>query len=194
MRTPFLLASTSQWRQQLLAQAGIACEAVDPGVDEATILDAVPAKMAMLRAQAKAGSVAHRYPGAWVLGADQVAHQDGVCFGKPRDDADWRARLRAMRGRTHTLSTGVCLIGPDELLECFHVDSGVRMRKDISDIEIDRYIGCGEARGCAGGYMVERRGAWLIEAVEGDWTNVLGLPVLHVIGRLRARGWTMEVK
>ena len=68
----------------------------------------------------------------------------------------------------------------------------VTMRADISDEEIDSYIELGEARGCAGGYMVERRGAWLIESIDGDWLNVVGLPVLHVVSRLRDRGWRLN--
>lgn len=192
--TPFFLASTSRWRQDLLAGAGIACEAVDPGVDEGAIEDADPVALARARALAKARAVARGRPGAWVLGADQVAHLDGDSFGKPLDDADWRARLRSLRGQVHTLSTGVALIRPDGAEEVFHVDSRVGVRADLSDAEIDTYIAMGEARGCAGGYMVERRGAWLIGTVDGDWTNVLGLPVLEIIRRLRAHGWILEAE
>ena len=75
--------------------------------------------------------------------------------------------------------------------EAFHVTTAVRFRADVSDEEIRQYIRHGEASGCAGGYMVERRGAWLVESVDGDWLNVVGLPVLAVVGRLRARGWRM---
>jgi septum formation protein len=69
----------------------------------------------------------------------------------------------------------------------------VTMRSDLTDAEIDAYIQLGEARGCAGGYMIERRGAWLVESIDGDWLNVVGLPVLHVVSRLRDRGWRVTL-
>lgn len=186
-----LLASTSPWRLGLLRDAGIRCEAVSPEVDEDAITAPDPVALAVARATAKALAVARRSPGALVLGADQVAHLDGEPFGKPRDPEDWIARLRALRGRAHLLSTGVAL-AEDELVESFVVSSEVRFRADVSDEEILDYVALGEARGCAGGYQVERRGAWLVEAVDGDWWNVIGLPLLPLIGHLRARGWRLR--
>ena len=135
-------------------------------------------------------AVARRHPGRLVLGADQVIHLDGEAIGKPPCDEIWRARLMAMRGRRHALTTAIAL-WDGQLLECEAVTTIVQFRSDITDAEIDAYIGCGEARGCAGGYMVERRGAWLVESIEGDWLNVVGLPVLKVVSMLRTRGWRM---
>lgn len=185
-----VLASTSRWRAQLLEDAGIPCRALAPGVDEAAITAGSATALAAARAAAKAEAVAPLAPEAVVLGADQVAHLDGEAFGKPADAADWLARLRALRGRTHTLSTAVCLLGGGLRQERV-VHSRVRFRADLADAELQAYVALGEAAGCAGGYMVERRGAWLIEAVEGDWTNVVGLPIFAVVEALRARGWRM---
>lgn len=182
-----LLASTSPWRLALLRDAGISCEAVSPEVDEEAITSADPVRLAVARACAKALAVARRHTDALVIGADQVAHLDGAPFGKPADASEWRARLRALRGRAHLLSTGVALAEGEDV-ETFVVTSTVRFRADLSDQELDLYVALGEAAGCAGGYQVERRGAWLVESVEGDWWNVIGLPVLPLIGRLRARG------
>lgn len=186
-----LLASGSPWRLSLLLDAGIACEAMSPEVDEGGITAPEPRALALARATAKALDVARRAPGALVVGADQVAHLDGEPFGKPRDPEDWLRRLRALRGRAHTLSTGVALVEGDAV-ESFIVDSVVRFRADLGDDELLAYIAQGEARGCAGGYMVERRGAWLLESIEGDWWNVVGLPLLPLLDRLRARGWRMQ--
>ena len=186
-----LLASTSPWRQSLLRDAGIPCEAVSPAVDEDAVTAPDPVALAVARATAKALAVARRSPGALVVGADQVAHLDGIAFGKPRDREDWITRLSALRGRAHLLSTGVALAEGEEV-ECFVVTSAVRFRADLSDDELLAYVELGEARGCAGGYQVERRGAWLVEAVDGDWWNVIGLPLLPLIGRLRARGWRLQ--
>ena len=191
-RASLVLASGSQWRAGLLAAAGLAAEAVSPDVDEDAIQHADPVELARLRARAKAEAVAALRPGCWVVGADQVVHLDGVPRGKPRDADDWRAGLASLRGRRHALTTAVALIDPEGAVEAFEVHSGVRFRSDLSDVDLDAYVAHGEARGCAGGYMVEGRGAWLVEAVDGDWTNVVGLPIFALIGRLRARGWRLK--
>ena len=186
-----VLASTSKWRKQLLDEAGLFAEPVDPMVDESKIVGDNAIATARLRAQAKAMSVSKNHPDAVVLGADQVIHLDGETIGKPTSDAQWKRRLESMRGRTHLLTTAVFICADGES-ESFEVTTQVRMRADITDAEIDAYIALGEARGCAGGYMVERRGAWFIEAVDGDWLNVVGLPVLHVVTKLRERGWRLN--
>ena len=183
-----ILASSSPWRLAALRDAGIPCETVSPEVDEDTITNSDPVALAVARAVEKARSVAHRHPESLVVGADQVAHLDGEGFGKPTDRVDWMRRLRSLRGRTHQLSTGVALAEGQEI-ETFVVSTAVRFRADISDDELRAYIAGGEGEGCAGGYQVERRGAWLIEAIDGDWWNVIGLPILPLISRLRARGW-----
>jgi septum formation protein len=185
-----VLASTSPWRLQLLGEAGILAEAVAPAVSEEDIVGRGPVETAQLRALAKAKSVAERRPDALVLGADQVIHMDGETIGKPADDSIWLERLQAMRGRTHQLTTAVALVDGDGSEE-FTVTTEVRFRSDLCDDELRAYIVCGEARDCAGGYMIERKGAWLVESIEGDWLNVIGMPVLHLVSRLRARGWSV---
>jgi len=187
---PIVLASTSRWRLQILNDAGIVADATDPNVDESTVMGDGPVETARLRAIAKASAVSRERPNALVIGADQVIYLDGETIGKPRDAHDWRHRLVAMRGRDHKLTTAVAIIEDGEI-EAFEVTTVVRFRSDLTDGEIDRYIQHGEAAGCAGGYMVERRGAWLIEEIRGDWLNVVGMPVLALVGRLRARGWRM---
>jgi septum formation protein len=185
-----VLASTSEWRRHLLREAGIEVDCVPPEVDEAQIRGTDPVQTALMRAEAKAAAVAKCRPGVFVLGADQVIHLDGETIGKPPSVAVWRERLMAMRGREHALTTGVALWdGVEMSLEA--VTTMVRFRSDITDEEIDTYIAGGEARGCAGGYMVERKGAWLVESIDGDWLNVVGLPVLKVVSMLRERGWRM---
>ena len=191
---PVVLASTSTWRLQLLASAGIEVRGEAHDVDEASIAAGDPRALALARARAKAHDVRRRLSregglgDAVVIGADQVAWIDDEVFGKPEDDADWRARLRMLRGRTHTLSTGVVLVGGAGGEVSFCEDSHVRFRGDLEDAELDAYVALGEARGCAGGYMAEGRGAWLIEGIEGDWNNVIGLPVFRLITELRRRG------
>ena len=188
------LASTSPWRQALLREVGVPVKCVDSGVDEEAILGSEPADTARLRARAKAEAAWRRLgreaEGCVVIGADQVAHLDGRAMGKPADAAAHLDQLQALAGRTHLLSTGVALADASGV-EDFVVHTRVRFRSDLDRSELEAYVATGEASGCAGGYMAERRGAWLIEAVDGDWQNVIGLPVFDLIGRLRTRGWRM---
>ena len=188
-----LLASTSSWRLQLLEAVGIPCTAVDPGVNEEAIQHSDPDELARARALAKAMAVVSLHPQGWIVGADQVAHMDGRAFGKPGDRNEWRERLQALRGRTHRLTTGVAVLSPVGR-RVFSVCTEVIFRSDLEDREIEAYMDMGEARGCAGGYMVERRGAWLVERCEGDWCNVIGLPVLHLVTELRAMGWRFPIE
>jgi len=185
-----VLASSSRWRAALLEDAGLPCQAVAPQVDESVINGNSPVDTAILRAVAKAHAVAGRFPESWVIGADQVIHLDGESIGKPGNAEDHLQRLKQLRGRAHQLTTAVAIVEGGRT-ESFHVDTQVVFRADLTDAELSAYVATGEARGCAGGYMVEKRGAWLVERIDGDWLNVVGLPVLELITRLRARGWRL---
>ncbi len=185
-----ILASTSPWRLDLLRRAGVAARGVAPTCDESAIHHADPVTLASLRAAAKAASVRSSVPGvrdAIVIGADQVAHVDGEAFGKPRDADDHRARLRALRGRSHVLSVGVTVLHPAGELH-FVEHTTVWFREDLTDALLDAYVDTREGSGCAGGYAVEGLGAQLIARIDGDWTNVIGLPLFRVIDALRAIG------
>ncbi len=192
-----VLASTSPWRAALLAAAGIPCTTEDPGVDEARLQGGGPEETARCRAAAKALAVAARLgPGTLAIGADQVVHLLGRAFAKPTDTAEHRAMLCALRGHVHDLVTAVCLAkgepgGGAVVVEAFEERSRLAVRADLSDAEIDAYVALGEARGCAGGYRVDAVGLQLVERVEGDWTNVVGLPVPRLVTALRRLGWRL---
>lgn len=189
-----LLASGSPWRRELLLRAGLPCRCEAPEVEEAEIEGEDPVQTARLRALAKARWVAGRNPGRLVIGADQVLWDEAEprpkAIGKPASAEAQLARLRSFVGRRHALCTAVALLAPEEWggEEVFEVRSRVRFRADLTDQELLAYVQWGEARACAGGYMVEGRGAALIEEVEGDLFNVIGLPIFALVGRLRARG------
>lgn len=172
----------------MLSDAGLSAIGVASGVDEGAVVEADPVRLAVALACAKARAVAADHPHAWTIGADSVAHLDGVVMGKPLDAADHAARLRAMRGRTHELVTGWCVVGPEGEASG-HALTPVTMRDDVTDAEIEAYVATGEGAGCAGGYAAEGLGAFLFSRIEGDWFNVLGLPLYPVLGELRRRGW-----
>jgi septum formation protein len=183
---PLLLASSSPWRRALCAQVGLPVEARAPLCDEARFLADSPEELALVRARAKAESLAQ--PDVFVIGADQVCHLAGRVFGKPADRAEHVAQLLALRGRTHRLSDGVVIIGPGGREE-FVVHANVTLRADLSDQEIIQYVESGDADGCAGGYRAEGPGAWLVDHIDGDSFTVVGLPLYDVLRALRRLGW-----
>jgi septum formation protein len=182
-----VLASTSPWRLKVLHDAGIRAEPCAPGVDESSD-EPDPVARARGLARRKAAAVRDRFPDALVLGADQVVTDGRDIWGKPRDPGDHAARLRAMRGRSHDLVTGWALLGP-AAARGGHASTRLWARADVDDAEIDAYVATGEGTGCAGGYAIEGRGVFLFERIEGDWFNVMGLPLLPVLGALRELGW-----
>lgn len=183
-----VLASTSPWRRQMLESAGLRVRCESPGVDERAVIESDPIRLATILAERKADSVARRHPEAWVLGADQVVTDGRDVWGKPVDVADHLARLRSMRGRSHELVTGFALRGPG-LRHTGLERTRMHVRADLHDAELEAYVATGEGAGCAGGYAAEGQGAFLFERIEGDWFNVLGLPLLQVMSVLRAHGW-----
>lgn len=183
-----VLASASSSRRKMLEEAGVRAIAVASGVDEEAVREPDPVALAVALARAKAAAVGARFPEAWVIGADSVAHLDGEAFGKPTSAEEHRARLRRLRGRTHALVTAWCVVGPEG--EAYgHASSPVTVRADVTDDEIDAYVAHGDGGGCAGGYTAEGQGAFLFERIDGDWFNVVGLPLYQVLGELRRRGW-----
>jgi septum formation protein len=183
-----VLASTSPFRQALLTQAGIDCLAVPSQVDEEPIVGDNPIETAQLRARAKAEAVrSRRGDRDWVIGADQVVHLNGRRFDKPTTPANHVASLKALRGQRHQLTTAVTLLARSRVE--FTTSTFLTMRNDLTDAEIDAYVGSGEGRGCAGGYQIEAKGIQLFSTIDGCWTNILGLPVPLLITHLRAQGW-----
>jgi septum formation protein len=183
---PLLLASTSPARQALLGALGLSFVAVAPGVDESLPPGASVEEAVRVLAQRKARAVAGQYPGALVLGADQLGEVEGRLLGKPANRDAARAQLRALSGRTHRLLTAVCLLGGGQ--EETVVEEARLTVFPLRDAEVEAYLDTGEWEGCAGGYRVEGRGQALMERIEGDRTCVQGLPMLAVVRLLRGRG------
>ena len=166
------------------------CEVLASGVDEGAFTEMDPTRRAEVLAVAKARAVAARLgdPSAVVIGADQVAHLDGAVLHKPKTLERHREQLHMLRGHSHTLVTGVCVLRAENEV-VFHETSSIHFRIDLSDEEIEDYLTTGEGRLACGGYQIEGLGPQLIDRVEGDWFNVVGLPVLRVVSELRALGW-----
>lgn len=183
-----ILASTSSARRALLDSLRIPYRAEPPLVDEEVPPGtSVPDAVAML-AKRKAEAVQRRHPDAWIIGCDQLVSLDGEALGKPVDRAAAHAQLRRMAGRSHEIVTGLCLIGSQ--MSHAHVEVTKMTLFPISEEELGRYLDLDEWKGCAGSYRVEGAGQALFQKIEGDRTNVQGLPITALVHMLRSAGWT----
>ncbi len=172
-RPNLILASGSPQRRAILEQLGIPFSVTVSGVPE---LEQGPAdEVALENARRKASAVAVRHPEAVVLGADTVVELDGAIYGKPADRGQAAEMLRALSGRRHEVVGGLCLIEGD-LTRTAVVRTAVTFRQ-LSSALLDWYLSSGEWAERAGAYAIQGRGAALVESVEGDYLNVVGLPV-----------------
>jgi septum formation protein len=176
---PLLLASRSpQWRA-ILAQLGIEFEVVHPEYDELPMTDAEPAQVALAHAAGKAGAVSAQAPGRTVLGVDTVVAVDGHALGKPADAGEARRFLESLAGREHEVHSGLCLVAGGRPYERL-ATTRVRFRPLAAE-DVDWYLASGEWRERAGGYAIQGRGGALVAGIDGDYTNVVGLPVAALL-------------
>jgi septum formation protein len=182
---PLLLASTSPQRRAILEQLGIPFEAVPPRYDEPDPPEADAIEVVRRHAQSKARSVAGEAGDRPVLGVDTAVVLGGRIYGKPADAGKAEAMLEALSGQTHAVVSGVCLVTPG----WEHVDADttfVTFRK-LTPRDLALYVASGEWEGRAGGYAIQGRGAALVERIEGDYLNVVGLPAALLVRVLAER-------
>ena len=168
-----VLASRSPQRRELLARLGLDFEVVVPGVDEARGGD--PEADVLESARRKAAAISAR--GALVIGCDTEVAIDGAALGKPDDGEAAREYLERLSGRSHLVVSGLAIVGPepDRLRE--GVERSEVTFATLSEADIDRYVASGEWRERAGGYAIQGLGSSLVERLEGDLSNVIGLPL-----------------
>jgi septum formation protein len=160
-----ILASRSPQRRAILEQLGIDFEVVIPEVEE--LEDGDPREMVIENALRKARSV----EGDLVLGVDTTVVLDGVSYGKPSSEAEARRALETLSGRTHEVWSGIAL-NERTAAACTEVTF-----RRLDERILDWYLDSGEWRERAGGYAIQGRGAALVERINGDFWNVVGLPV-----------------
>jgi len=188
-----ILASTSPRRAEILHDAGFSFTVVSSAVDETPFPGESPADHVQRLADAKAELAAARAIGpAIVLAADTVVALDGRIFGKPRSSDDARHMLETLSGRTHAVLTGVTLIRlPDAERRTF-VESTLVHFSQLSAEEITRYLATEEPHDKAGAYAIQGRAARYIPRIEGDYFNVVGLPLARVTHALTDLAWSED--
>jgi septum formation protein len=193
-QSSLVLASASPRRRVLLGRLGLPFEVVPSDADETPPPGLGPEDVAVELALVKALAVAARRPGQVVIGADTIVALDGEMLGKPRDDDEAAAMLRRLRGRWHTVSTGIAAVrdGPAERTCRDVVTARVRMH-DYPDDVIARYVASGEPRDKAGAYAVQGLGGALVAEVQGSELAVVGLPLRRLAELLRECGVALPV-
>jgi septum formation protein len=188
-----ILASASPRRAEILHNAGFSFIVMSSAVDETPFPEESPSDHVQRLANAKAELVAARAVGpAIILAADTVVALDGRIFGKPRSADDARHMLENLSGRTHSVITGVTLIRlPDAERRTF-VESTLVHFSQLSAEEISLYLSTEEPHDKAGAYAIQGRAGRFIPRIEGDYFNVVGLPLARVTQALAELGWSEE--
>jgi len=182
---PLLLASTSPQRRAILTQLGLPFDVVAPRYEERDAPDADPVELVRAHARGKARSVAAEAGDRPVLGVDTTVALGHEIFGKPRDPADAERILERLGGRTHEVVSGLCLLTPG-WEEVLHETTRVAFRP-LTPRDLAAYVASGEWEGRAGGYAVQGLGAGLVERIDGDYLNVVGLPASLLVRILAER-------
>jgi len=186
LKEKLVLASGSPRRAEILSAVGWPFETVAANVDESRLEAEAAVPYVKRLAQSKAESVARSLPSGLVLGADTVVVVDEQILGKPGDEADARRMLRLLSGRWHEVVTAVALLRAGEnLLVVDHEKTRVRFA-EMSAAEIDWYVATGEPMDKAGAYAIQGSAALFIEEIQGDYFNIVGLPVRLVHKLTRA--------
>lgn len=190
-KQPLVLASQSRARQMLLANAGIDFEAIPADIDERAIQQSAglsaPGEVAALLAREKAISVSRQKPGRTVVGADQTLALGERLFNKPSGRAQAGAQLRDLAGRSHELRSAVAVAQDGKILFAETTLARMTMRA-LNAADITAYLDqAGEAvTTSVGAYQLEGLGVHLFERIDGDHFTILGLPLLPLLGFLRA--------
>ncbi|MDZ4739357.1 MAG: Maf family protein [Alphaproteobacteria bacterium] len=190
-----ILASGSLTRQRLLRAAGVVFEVDAPAIDETGVLEALQAEGASARdaadllAELKALKTASRHLKDWVIGGDQILSLGAEFFSKPGTLGGARTQLQSLRGKTHELSSAVC-VAKDGVIVWRYVGQAKLSMRQFSDEFLDAYLvdATADILGSVGAYHVEGLGLQLFSKIEGEYFTILGLPMLPLLDFLRVNG------
>ncbi|WP_372789317.1 nucleoside triphosphate pyrophosphatase [Paraconexibacter sp.] len=181
--SPLILASASPQRRAILARLGVVFDARPTHVDELEAGEphAVARENALRKARAAATGLASSEQAALVLGVDTLVALDGAIYGKPASAEEARATLAALSAATHDVVSGLAII-ENGTTEVATAVTRVTFRR-LDEAFIHWYVGLGEWQGRAGGYAIQEAGGALVRSIDGDYLNVVGLPVALLLDR-----------
>lgn len=176
---PFILASASPRRKELLAEAGHKFKIVVADIDESQFpFEGISAEQyAKKLALAKAKNVAEKFPDCFVIGADTVVDYRGEIIGKAGDEKHAEEIIKKLFSRSHKVITGIAVVKLNEGIEIIESDTTVVFPKKMSPAQIAEHINGGSWRDKAGAYAIQETGDEFVERIEGSLTNVMGLPM-----------------
>jgi len=184
----WILASASPRRAQLLRELGVDFDIIPGQAEELHPEYLTPSEICQINAHRKARWVGHKHPDALVIGADTVVCLDNRIFGKPATMAEAEEMLSALRGRTHTVVTGVCLLElRSHRQKMFAVVTSVKFRP-LEIGQIRNYLSKVDPLDKAGAYGIQEEGELIIESISGSFSNVMGLPMERLREELAAWG------
>lgn len=181
-----ILASESPRRKELFSTLRIPFDVQPSGVVEELEGSYDPEEMAIAIADLKANAIAKENPNAIVIAADTTVHIGKTLLGKPTDAAQARKYLKLLSGKVHVVITGVSIVGENSTI-AFAESTLVKFR-DLSDEEIDAYVVSGDPLDKAGGYGIQTMGGLFVEKIQGDYYNVVGLPISRLFHTLLKLG------
>lgn len=181
----FILASGSPRRKEILKNAGYEFEIMTADADETLPENITPEEAVLYLAQLKGDAVAKKADFV-VVSADTVVAFDGAILGKPKDEKDAERMLKLLSGKTHSVFTGVCIQNKDKKVT-FYVQTLVEFY-ELSEKEISDYVLTKEPMDKAGAYGIQGKGAVLVKKIDGDYLNVVGLPLARLSRELKNFG------
>jgi len=188
LSAPFILASASPRRIELLRLLGLDFAVMPSGADESFRPGESPPAHVLRLSADKAGLIAAAHPGSWILGADTIVVIDGAVLGKPADPAEARRMLKKLSARSHTVFTGFTVTRKTVRITVSNVVESTVLFREIQEDEMAWYVNSPEPYDKAGGYAVQGMGAFFIKEINGSYTNVMGLPLCEVVDVLKKLG------
>jgi septum formation protein len=185
---PCILASSSPRRAELLKELLLDFRIVPSRVEELHHDQLTAGELAQANAFRKADSIGRDFPEALVIGADTLVYLEGKLFGKPQDLAEARQMLHQLQGQTHQVVTGVCLIHAARARRSSFAEVTDVTFKPLSPDLIDHYLESIDPLDKAGAYAIQQNGDYIVSAVRGSYSNVVGLPLERLRSELNAWG------
>ena len=185
-----ILASSSPRRRELLAQVGLTFEVIPAHIDETRHALEEPTAYVQRLALEKAQTIHALHPAAFILGADTTVEIDGHALEKPTDRADAERMLRALSGRVHHVYTGLALLSTNSRRT--HLETTSVAFSFIDEAELQRYLDSSEPYDKAGAYGIQGYAARWIPRIDGDYFNVMGLPLAATVRLLKDLGYSSD--